>query len=176
MTVREANTSEAATVVGTPKSRTIDVPLETLPPIDEHSIEVDAPAEATWAALFPTLEASFDGRYARRYAERIEAKMTGAAGDLHHPGGTLPGFTVTRAIAPVMLALAGEHKFAKYAVVFRIDLLPGQRSCVRLETRAQFLGKKGRLYKAGVIGTRGHVIVVNRMLRTIKRRAERSGS
>lgn len=168
--------SEKAGVAGTLKPRTIDVPLEKLPPIDEHAIEVDAPAEATWAALFPTLEASFDSRHARRYAERLETKVTGAMGDLHHPGGTLPGFTVTRAIAPVMLALAGEHKFAKYAIVFRIDLLPGQRSCVRLETRAQFLGKRGRLYRAGVIGTRGHVIVVNRMLRTIKRRAERSAT
>ncbi len=102
------------------------------------------------------------------------ATATGAGGDLHHPGGTLPGFCVTRAIAPVMLALAGEHRFAKYAVVLRIDLLPGQRSCVKLETRAQFLGRRGSLYRAGVIGTRGHVLVVNRMLRAIKRRAERS--
>ena len=75
-----------------------------------------------------------------------------------------------------MLALAGEHRFAKYAVVFRIDLLPGQRSRVRLETRAQFTPGKGRLYKAAVIGTHGHVLVVNRMLRSIKRRAERSAT
>lgn len=156
--------------------RTIDVPLEHLPPIDEHSIEVDAPAEASWAALFPTLEKAFNGRFSRRYAKRVGADVTCAEGDLHHPGGRLPGFCVTRSIAPVMLALAGEHRFAKYAVVFRIDLLPGQRSCVRLETRAQFLGRRGRLYKAGVIGTRGHVLVVNRMLRAIKNRAERSAA
>jgi hypothetical protein len=154
--------------------RTIDVPLEQLPPIDEHAIEVDAPAEAAWAALFPTLEHSFDTRGAHRYAERVGASVTAAKGDLHHPGGTLPGFTVIRAIEPVMLALAGRHRFAEYAIVFRIDLLPGQRSQVRLETRADFRGRKGRLYRAGVIGTRGHVILVNRMLRAIKRRAEGS--
>ena len=164
--------SDATAIDGVLKSRTIDVPLEDLPPIDEHAIEVDAPAEVTWEALFPTIEHSFNGRRARRYAERVGANVTSAGGDLHHPGGMLPGFTVIRAIEPVMLALAGRHRFAQYAVVFRIDLLPGQRSQVRLESRADFLGRKGRLYRAGVIGTRGHVIVVNRMLRAIKRRAE----
>ena len=165
---------DATAVNGAGKPRTIDVPLEMLPPIDEHAIEVDAPAEATWAALFPTLEHAFNSRTAQRYAEHLETAVTAAEGDLHHPGGMLPGFTVIRAIEPVMLALAGRHRYSQYAVVFRIDLLPGQRSQVRLETRAEFLGRKGRLYRAGVIGTRGHVIFVNRMLRAIKRRAERS--
>ncbi len=166
--------SDATAVNGTAKPGTIDVALEELPPIDEHAIEVDAPAEVSWEALFPTIERALNGRHAQRYAERLDAGVTVAAGDLHHPGGMLPGFTVIRAIEPVMLALAGRHRFAQYAVVFRIDLLPGQRSQVRLETRAEFLGRKGRLYRAGVIGTRGHVLVVNRMLRAIKRRAERS--
>jgi len=164
--------SEAPPPKGKPKPRTIDVPLEELPPIDEHAIEIEAPAEAAWDALFPILERSFDRPKARRYAERVGAAVTVAKGDLHHPGGTLPGFTVIRAIAPVMLALAGRHRFSQYAVVFRIDLLPGQRSQVRLETRAEFFGRKGRLYRVGVIGTRGHVLLVNRMLRAIKRRAE----
>jgi len=154
----------------------IDVPLENLPPIDEYEIELDAPAGAAWAALFPTLEESLDTSFARRYSERVGARDTAASGDLHHPGGTLPGFVVSRSIAPVMLALIGEHAFSKYAVVFRIDMLPGQRSRVRLETRAQFLGRKGRLYRAGVLGTRGHVLVVRRLLRGIRRRAERSAS
>ena len=48
------------------KPRTIDVPLEDLPAIDEHSLEVDAPAEACWAAVFPTLEQAFDSRFARK--------------------------------------------------------------------------------------------------------------
>ena len=164
--------SEASAVNGAAKPRTIDVPLEKLPPIDEHAIEVDAPAEVTWEALFPTLEHSFNSRPPSATPSGIGAGVTAAEGDLHHPGGMLPGFTVIRAIEPVMLALAGRHRYSQYAVVFRIDLLPGQRSQVRIETRAEFLGRTGRLYRAGVIGTRGHVIVVNRMLRAIKRRAE----
>lgn len=156
------------------KPRAIDVPLEELPPIDEHYIDVEAAAEATYAALFPTLESALGNKFAHSYCERVGALETEAHGDLHHPGGTLPGFTVIRAIAPVMLALAGEHKYAQYAVVFRIDLLPGQRSRVRLETRAKFVHGRGTLYRAAVVGTRGHIIIVNRMLRSIKRRAELS--
>lgn len=166
--------SEAPTVNGVLKPRTIDMPLEELPPIDEHAIDVDAPAEAAWDALFPVLEQTLDNRRARRYAIRADAAVTVAHGDLRHPGGMLPGFTVIRAIDPVMLALAGRHRYAQYAMVFRIDLLPGQRSRVRLESRAQFLGRKGRLYRAGVIGTRGHVLFVNRMLRAVRRGAEQS--
>jgi hypothetical protein len=156
------------------RPRTIDVPLEELPSIDEHYIDVDAPAEATYAALFPAIERFFAGKFAQGYCERVGALETEKHGDLHHPGGTLPGFTVTRAIEPVMLALAGEHRFAKYAVVFRIDLLPEKRSRVKLETRAVFTPGKGRIYKAAVIGTHGHVLVVNRMLRAIRRGAERT--
>ena len=166
---------ETATTNGR-KPRTIDVPLEKLPPIDEHYIDVEAPAEATYAALFPTMESALGTRFAHNYCERVGAMETEARGDLHHPGGTLPGFTVTRAVAPVMLAMTGEHRFAKYGVVFRIDLLPGQRSRVRLETRAEFTPGRGKLYKAAVVGTRGHVLMVNRMLRSIKRRAERSAN
>ena len=154
--------------------RAIDVPLEHLPPIDEHEIEIDAPAEATWAAIFPALEDALDTSLARRYSRFVRARETDTHGDLHHPGGTLPGFVVSRSIAPVMLALLGEHEFSKYALVFRIDLLPAQRSRLRLETRAQFEGPKGRLYRAAVIGTGSHAIVVRRLLRSIRRGAERS--
>ena len=174
MTATPAPMDTATHEIAAHKPRTIDVPLEELPPIDEHYIDVEAPAEATYAALFPTLESALGSKFAHSYCERIGAIETEAHGDRHHPGGTLPGVCVTRAIAPVMLALAGEHKYAKYAVVFRIDLLPGQRSRVRLETRAQFAAGKGKLYRAAVVGTRGHILIVNRMLRSIKRRSERS--
>jgi len=154
----------------------LETPLQDLPPIDEHAIEIDAPAEASWAALFPTLGRSLDGRLGRRMASRLGCRDRIAEGDLHHPGGTLPGFVVARAVAPVMLALMGEHRFSKYALVFRIDLLPGQRSRVRAETRAAFIGTRGRLRRAAVIGTRSHRLVVRRMLRKLKRQAEKRAS
>lgn len=154
--------------------RLIDKPLEQLPPIDEHSVEIDAPAEAAWAALFPTLDGAFDSGRARRVSRWLKTNPAETEGDLHHPGGKLPGFVVARAIAPVMLALIGSHRFSNYALVIRIDLLPGQRSRVRLETRAEFPGKRGRLYRAAVIGTRGHVIVVMALLRAVRKRAEQA--
>lgn len=154
--------------------RAIDTPLERLPPVDEHSIEIDAPAEATWAALFPALDGSFGGRFAIRVSRSLGCTETEFEGDLHHPGGTMPGFVVARAIPPVMLALLGEHRFSRYGLIFRIDLLPGERSRIRAETRAEFPGFRGRFYRLAVIGTRGHVFMVNSLLRRIKRRAERT--
>jgi len=73
--------SEAPPPKGKPKPRTIDVPLEELPPIDEHAIEIEAPAEAAWDALFPTLEHSFDRPKARRYAERVGRENVIAGSD-----------------------------------------------------------------------------------------------
>lgn len=152
--------------------RALDTPLQDLPPIDEHAIEIDAPAEASWAALFPTLQRAVDGPLSRRLAKLLDSRELETSGDLRHPGGTLPGFVVARAVAPVMLALMGAHRYSEYALVFRIDLLPGQRSRVRAETRARFLGGKGSLYKTAVVRSRAHVLVVRSMLRSLRRRAE----
>lgn len=153
--------------------RALETPLQDLPPIDEHSIEIDAPAEAAWAALFPTLSRAADSKSSRWLARALDCRDQVAEGDLRHPGGTLPAFVVARSVSPVMLALMGEHRFARYALVFRIDLLPGQRCRLRAETRAAFPGRSGTLYRIAVIGTRGHVIAVRRLLRRVKRGAER---
>jgi hypothetical protein len=40
------------------------------------------------------------------------------------------------------------------------------------ETRAEFPGRSGSAYRALVIGTRGHVLAVNSILRAVRRRAE----
>ncbi len=72
-----------------------------------------------------------------------------------------------------MLALEGQHRFSRYGLVFRLEETKDERTLLRAETRAEFPGLKGRVYRALVIGTRGHVMVVNRMLRAVRRRAER---
>jgi hypothetical protein len=156
-----------------PAGRAIDVPIEDLPSLDEHSIEVDASPDAAWSALFPVLERSFEGSMSRRIARRLGCTQTECAGDLRHPGGTVPGFVVARAVPPALLALLGAHRFSRYALVFGIDRLPGGRCRVRAETRAEFPGAAGRAYRVLVIGTHGHVLVVRRLLRAIRRRAER---
>lgn len=153
--------------------RAIDVPIETLPHVDEHSLEIEAPASATWEALLPVLRGAFGGPRMARVARLLECRETEVGGDPRHPGATLPGFVVARAIPPMLYALLGAHRFARYALVFRIDRLGPDRSRLRAETRAEFPGLAGRAYRALVIGTRGHVLVVRRLLRTVRRRAER---
>jgi hypothetical protein len=93
-------------------------------------------------------------------------------GTIPEIGATIPGFVVARSVPPAVLALLGEHRFARYALIFRIsETLAGP---VRLsaETRAEFPGARGRVYRALVIGTRGHVIAVQSILRSIRREAE----
>ena len=72
--------------------------------------------------------------------------------------------------------LEGEHRFSRYALIFRLEALPGERSRVRAESRAAFPGLHGRAYRALVIGTRGHVVAVNRLLRAVRARAEQPPS
>ena len=151
----------------------IDVPVESLPAIDEHAVVVRAPAEATWDAIVATIPRSVGGRLAERYARAVGCEQTQSEGDPARIGSTLPGFIVARSIRPAMLTLLGEHRFSHYALVFKVDRLDEERSLLRAETRADFPGWSGRAYKALVIGTRGHVVAVTRILRAIRRRAER---
>ena len=160
--------------VKAPSQRAIDVPIETLPPIDEHAIRIDAPPQAVWEALLATVAGSLGGRASGPIARALGCAETESKGDLRHPGGTIPGFVVARVVPPVLLALLGSHRFSNYALVFRVDAMENGTSRVRAETRAEFPSAKGRAYRALVIGTRGHVLVVKSMLRTIRRRAERA--
>jgi hypothetical protein len=158
-----------------PAGRAIDVPLETLPHVDEHSVEIDAEPQATWDALLPVVHGSFGDAASSRIARLLGCEQTERGGDPEHPGATVPGFVVARAIKPTLYALLGAHRFSRYALVFRIDPIDeGDRSRLRAETRAEFPGTKGRAYRTLVIGTRGHVLVVRRLLRAVKRRAERA--
>lgn len=84
---------------------------------------------------------------------------------------TLSGFRVAASTPPSELALEGCHRFSRYSLTFRIDDVDGQVR-VRAETRAEFPRFTGKLYRAVVIGSGGHVIVVRRLLRAIRRRAE----
>lgn len=143
------------------------------PHIDEHAIEIAAPPERTWRELDRAV-----GRPGGRLAEAVAGllgateRSAGGARPLT-AGSTLTGFRVAGARPPHELDLRGEHRFSRYALVYRIDELPGGRSRLRAETLAEFPGLSGRLYRALVIGTRGHVVVVRRILRAIKHRAER---
>lgn len=156
-------------------NRAIDVPLESLPRIDEYSVQIDAEPQVTWSALLPVIARSFGGSVSGRIARALGCEHTEAHGDPEETGATVPGFVVARAIVPTLYALLGAHRFARYALVFCIESIDdGDRSLLRAETRAEFPGTKGRIYRALVIGTRGHVLVVRRLLSAVGRRAERA--
>lgn len=154
--------------------RLIDVPLESLPFIDEHSTLVRVSAEATWEALVATVGGADGGRLGRAFARGLDCLPLEASGEIPRIGATIPGFIVARSVRPAVLALMGEHRFSRYALVFTITERFDEDSVhLAAQTRAVFPGRKGRNYRRLVIGTRGHVVVTRTILRSVRRRAER---
>ncbi len=149
------------------------MPAADLPFIDEHAIEVAAPPERAWGALRQVLTPSSGGRSRERFARLLGASVTRSHGDPLEPGSSITGFRIARADAPVELVLEGEHRFSRYALIFHLEPLPGERSRVRAQTRAVFPGLRGHAYRALVIGTHGHVLAVKRLLRAVRAQAER---
>ena len=154
--------------------RLIDLPLESLPFIDEHSTVVSATAESTWEALIATVRRSEGGRLGRAVARGLDCVPLEASGEVPQIGATVPGFVVTRSVPPAVLALMGEHRFSRYALIFVITERLGEDSVdLAAQTRALFPGRKGRNYRRLVIGSRGHVVATRAILRSVRRRAER---
>jgi hypothetical protein len=152
------------------------------PFIDAHSITVAAPAEQVWEATAQVVrrwpEHTFPRLGASGAAAPMFARLLGCADiDRPPPGPGVPeavvGFRVARVEQPSLIALEGEHRFSRYALTFKIEPADGSSSIVTAETRAAFRGRAGRGYRTAVIGTGAHVIVVRRLLSSIKRRAER---
>jgi hypothetical protein len=144
-----------------------------LPHIDEHRIAINAGADPSWKALLRVVEGSIAS--ASRAARLLGCTDTARSGPRPlAPGSTLPGFHVEAATPARELALAGQHRFSDYALIFRLDRSEPGQTVLRAETRALFPGIKGSVYRALVIGTRGHVLVTRRLLSATKRRAERS--
>ncbi|MDQ6710077.1 MAG: hypothetical protein M3Z11_05920 [Candidatus Dormibacteraeota bacterium] len=69
------------------------------------------------------------------------------------------------------LALRGAHRFSTYALVFELDANGATACTLRAQSWAAFPGLAGRAYRALVIGTGGHRLVVRRLLRRAARRA-----
>lgn len=151
--------------------RVVDLPLESLPFIDQHSIVIAATADQAWEALVAVVSAS---AVAGPVARALGCEQTGRSGKPGRIGSTIPGFVITRSIRPAMLALMGRHRFSRYALVFHIGETPLEPVIVTAESRAEFPGRKGSVYKLAVIGTRGHVLAVEAILHAVRRRAERA--
>jgi hypothetical protein len=146
-----------------------------LPHVDEHSVEIEAGADATWESVLRVAEGSTASAAKARIARLLGCADTEASGPRPlGAGSAFPGFRVEAAERPRELALVGGHRFSDYALIFRIDDLGGGRTRLRAETRAEFPGLSGRVYRALVIGTRGHVVATRRLLGFAKRGAERA--
>ncbi|MGV0048605.1 DUF2867 domain-containing protein [Mycobacterium colombiense] len=119
--------------------------MERLPYIDEHAITIDANRDDTWAALL-----------------RVMCR------DPQDPSTVPFGFALDEARPPARFALNGRHWFAVYRWVFELDALDGAaRTRLRAATWANFPGVHGRAYRALVIGTGGHRVVVRHTLKRV---------
>jgi hypothetical protein len=150
-----------------------EVAASSLPRVDEHSIPIEATADAAWNALLRVIEGSFAAGASTRGARLLRCVDARASGPRPLAvGSTVPGFHVETAQRPRELALAGRHRFSDYALIFRLDEDGSNCTTLRAETRAAFPGLEGRTYRAMVIGTRIHVLMTRRILGAVKRRAE----
>jgi hypothetical protein len=144
-----------------------------LPFVDAWSIEIDAPPRVVWDAVLASAPGArpraWHGWWARAWGAD-PAASNGLAS--HVLGAERPGFAVSEVVAPVTYALAGQHRFARYQLVFRIDHRGAGQSRLTAETFATFPGRAGRLYRMVLMDARLHALVMWSMLRVIRRRAE----
>ncbi|HZU47198.1 MAG TPA: hypothetical protein VFA16_08095 [Mycobacterium sp.] len=123
--------------------------MERLPYIDEHAIAIPASSAATWVALLEVM-----------------------CRDPRDPASVPIGFVLDEARPAERFALRGRHLFAVYRWVFELDPDGPGRTRLRSSTWAKFPGVHGKIYRALVIGTGGHRVVVRWTLRRIAQRAE----
>ena len=154
--------------------RLVDIPIESLPFVDEHFIDIAATTEEVWDALLATMKEFAAGSKSGAFPRALGCAQTEKEGEIGRIGSTIPGFVVTRSIRPVVLALMGQHRFSRYALIFRIVEKPSGLVLLSAQTRAEFPGAKGKAYRGLVIGTRGHVLATRSIMRSVRRRAERA--
>ena len=144
-----------------------------LPRIDTHGFRTAASPDRVRAALAATLLRSFGSRRARLLARLLGCADRAPSRPFRlEPGARVAGFRVV-SVDDEAVALAGRHRFARYAVIFSIGESLGG-TAVNAETRAAFPGTLGRIYRAAVIGTGAHVAAMKRILRHLKRRSEQA--
>ena len=131
-------------------------PEDDPPYVDEHRIRIEAPRPRVWSALCryvdATLAVAADSSLARLL--RTEPRA---------------GFQVAGAVANSRLDLTGRHRFSRYRLVFDLTDSEDAQTLLSARTYAAFPGLHGRVYRALVIGTRGHVVMTNHILRSIRR-------
>lgn len=147
-----------------------------IPFVDEHAVTIASPPGDVWPALVHVADRMTGDIVGEPVARLLGCVPASAQGPRPLAlGSTIPGFRVTALEPERELRLEGRHRFSRYALILRIEALGSACSRVRAETRAVFPGPLGRAYRALVIGTRGHVVAVHRILHAVERRATRGG-
>ena len=149
--------------------------MERLPYIDEHAVTVDAEPDSVWRALLETSRRELTGNPPAALIRLMDLHPSGRRGDwqgIVRVGDALPGFAVEEVREAEHLRLRGGHRFSSYSLVFDIAPAPGGRgSRLSARTYAAFPGLLGRGYKALVIDSRAHRLIVRRLLGRIASRA-----
>lgn len=144
-----------------------------LPYLDQHEIVIVAGVDAVWTALLDTVGPTFSRTPMTVFARAVGCADREASGPRPlTEGSTIPGFHVVTVVPGVELLLEGSHRFSRYAMMFRLEQVDPGRSRLRVESRADFPGTRGRIYRLLVVGSGGHVVSVRRMLSSIARRTE----
>ncbi|MET0286805.1 MAG: hypothetical protein ABW352_20150 [Polyangiales bacterium] len=134
--------------------------------LDDIAVPLRASPERTWDALLELWgRDALSPVLARVLGCSPSARSSGWSGAV---GDTLPGFGVRRAEPGRLLELHGRHRFATYTLVF--ELASGK---LHARSYADFPGV-GVLYRALVVGSGGHALVVGQMLRRVVMRSART--
>jgi hypothetical protein len=141
-----------------------------LPFIDEHRVLVAAPALTAWRCLAMQYSRSPLGGEA--FARVLAAHPRQATGKPFDEGATFPGFEVTEVVPGRRVRLTGRHRFSRYALVFTL-VSEVDGTMLSAGTYAEFPGLRGWVYRRLVISSGAHRIIVARLLRAVRRRAER---
>ena len=134
------------------------VAADELPFVDEHRITIPAPRDHVWSALRRQVDSSLG---------------VGGGSLVTRLLGTEPraGFEIDREVPGQQLSMAGRHRFSVYRLVFDLADIADEGTQLSARTYAEFPGRRGRAYRALVIGTGLHVVATKQILRSIRRRA-----
>jgi hypothetical protein len=144
--------------------------LDGLPFVDEHVVDTPAAPAEVWRAVVATFEHQSAG--AAQYARLVGADPLHATGTMPELGAAVAGFRVAEVHPGEMLLLTGRHRFSSYALQFVVQAHDGATRLHAL-TYATFPGLLGAAYRAVVITSGAHRLVVGRMLRGVVARASR---
>jgi hypothetical protein len=143
-----------------------------LPFVDEHRVQIAAPAEAVWRALTRLLARPRRGAEAFAYVLRAQPRRA-SDGPLVE-GATLPGFEVAEAVPGRLLRLIGHHRFSRYELSYVLDPAP-TGTVLAARTRAAFPRLRGTLYRGLVIGSGAHRVLLRRQLQAVRRASVATG-